>query len=631
MRQRSEEGFIPVFIRKIYDILSDEKYEEHGEVVRWSEKGDSFLVVKPKKFSKDIAPKYFKQHHFSSFVRQLNIYGFNKVNKKVKNKGLCEFRNINFLRNRKDLLHKITRKVSTNESSSTKQTENHHHHSESNLSKSDDSQHEFDDQRDEFYDNDSEHQKSESGSDSNSEPPLSLISLYENEFPSSDFVNTNITTSFHSSSSCNILSTSNNNNSNNNNNNSNDNNHNIYHNNYDFEHRSEILLDDIECNINIPSTPTPPHPSQYKLNHSNNNNNNNSNIIINNCNSNNNNNNYYQQQAVILSAPSPSQLIQPTLQIPTSPPLFCTTVSLSLVSSNSPSTISSPPSTIDPQLVTPPSLRYLSVPPMMGSPYHTIMAPISLPSTTSSASSPSSSSSLPSSPQYRGGAISPSSPPSSYKLNSSFDSSIPSSSSPSSSSLSPSSMTTSASSSSSTNGGVSYSHSFPNFVSQSGGNNNMNINGHHPHLQSNSSSGSGNHQHNISTPQTGVVYSFYRQFYPNMNYSPSTAASSSTSMNVSMQGGNFQPVVGHSSPPYYYANTSSSLSSPSSSVSPSLLSLSSSSVTSNSQLLSSPFYDSSFSCGESTSDASSSSSLNSNPFGSSSSPSSSMFRNFNFG
>ncbi|PWA00357.1 hypothetical protein BB558_003589 [Smittium angustum] len=66
------------FVSKLYLIVENQKT---SKLVSWSLKGNSFIVHNASLFSKEILPKYFKHCNFSSFVRQLNMYGFYKVNK----------------------------------------------------------------------------------------------------------------------------------------------------------------------------------------------------------------------------------------------------------------------------------------------------------------------------------------------------------------------------------------------------------------------------------------------------------------------------------------------------------------------------------------------------------------------
>jgi hypothetical protein len=49
-------------------------------VCSWSEDGTMIVVKNVSKFENDIIPQFFKHNKFTSFVRQLNFYGFRKIN-----------------------------------------------------------------------------------------------------------------------------------------------------------------------------------------------------------------------------------------------------------------------------------------------------------------------------------------------------------------------------------------------------------------------------------------------------------------------------------------------------------------------------------------------------------------------
>ncbi|XP_002982987.2 heat stress transcription factor B-4 [Selaginella moellendorffii] len=90
------------FLTKTFHLVDDSSTDD---VVSWSEDGTTFIVWRPPEFAKDILPNYFKHNNFSSFVRQLNTYGFRKI---VSDRW--EFANEYFRKGQQDLLCEIHRR-----------------------------------------------------------------------------------------------------------------------------------------------------------------------------------------------------------------------------------------------------------------------------------------------------------------------------------------------------------------------------------------------------------------------------------------------------------------------------------------------------------------------------------------
>lgn len=100
----------PVFPKRLYDMLENAERDGYSHIISWMPDGQSFKIhadgsqnEQDEKEIVAILKRTFNQTRFKSFLRQLQLYGFERTYKGP-NRGQCKHQM--FVRGRRDLLHK---------------------------------------------------------------------------------------------------------------------------------------------------------------------------------------------------------------------------------------------------------------------------------------------------------------------------------------------------------------------------------------------------------------------------------------------------------------------------------------------------------------------------------------------
>mmetsp|Transcript_20448 Transcript_20448/g.26821 ORF Transcript_20448/g.26821 Transcript_20448/m.26821 type:complete len:246 (+) Transcript_20448:19-756(+) len=102
------------FPRRLYEMLESESklastLPDHSQVISWSASGKAFGILDVNQFTSRVLSKYFRTSKFSSFQRNLNLYGFSKVRR---GPDADMYAHPSFLRGRPEMLMQL-RKCNT--------------------------------------------------------------------------------------------------------------------------------------------------------------------------------------------------------------------------------------------------------------------------------------------------------------------------------------------------------------------------------------------------------------------------------------------------------------------------------------------------------------------------------------
>lgn len=86
---------LPVFVQKTYELV-DAPW--NNNIISWSANGRSIIIWDTWALEQEVLSKYFNHNNYSSFVRQLNLYGFSKIANSFAHSKTAEFHHPHFVR-----------------------------------------------------------------------------------------------------------------------------------------------------------------------------------------------------------------------------------------------------------------------------------------------------------------------------------------------------------------------------------------------------------------------------------------------------------------------------------------------------------------------------------------------------
>ena len=84
--------------------------KDNKDYIAWANDGTEILIKSSHKLEEKVLHNFFRHKHISSFIRQLNMYKFNKVNKISRERNHMYFKNDHFKRGNLYMLLNIARK-----------------------------------------------------------------------------------------------------------------------------------------------------------------------------------------------------------------------------------------------------------------------------------------------------------------------------------------------------------------------------------------------------------------------------------------------------------------------------------------------------------------------------------------